>query len=314
LAGTPVRLVGALVGQPSAWPYVRVAQLSPFAGIVIATLIAWGLYRLSRRERVTDYWLLAVTGVWAPVFALGLFAWNVPPRYTEMSLMPMLVAAFAALQAAADWLFAGATRSSPASAVPVTSSSRVTVFAAVVTVLAVNPTAVVAAVSARDKIFSDHKGAAEFIKAQNISDADIVIAEDILQQTYYLGRVDYWLIGPQVARRFVKKSESGVVDFYTSTPVIVTPAMLEALMRDNPDKRIFVIGSGEDWRGGRRMVREDLHELIESPRFETVFVGRDGRTRVVRAVPSASTEDLTSQAANDTPASSELSSASATSE
>jgi uncharacterized protein len=97
--------------------------------------------------------------------------------------------------------------------------------------------------------------------------------------------------------------------------VIVTPAMLEDVLSENPDKRIFVIGSGEDWRAGRREVRENLHELIESARFETVFTGRDGRTRVVRAVSAASTATLSSQAPNDmAPASPELSSSSVTPE
>jgi hypothetical protein len=279
VAGTFTRLVGALVGQPSAWPYVRIAQMSPFAGILTGGLIAWGLYQLAHRRAVPDYWFLAIAGVWAPVFALGLFAWNVPPRYTEMALMPMLICAFATAQRGVDWSLA---RSGP-----LRSSTWVIAAAGLAVVLAVNPPAVVAAIDSRDIMFSDHKGAADFMRSQDLTDDDIVLAEDVLQQTYYLGHVDYWLIGPQVARRFVRESPTGVVDFYTGTPVIVTPAMLDRLLKENSGKRIFIIGSGEDWRRGRRLVREHLHDLIESDRFESVFTGRDGRTHVMRAVPKS---------------------------
>src|SRR5690606_30272606 len=111
-----------------------------------------------------------------------------------------------------------------------------------------------------------------------------VLAEDVLQQTYYLGGVDYWLIGPDVARRFTMRRGGQVVDFYTGTPVIATPAMLDDLLQNNPQRRIFVIGSAEDRRDHRLSVRgPDLHEAIESDRFETIFVARDGRTRVMRA-------------------------------
>jgi hypothetical protein len=68
-SGTFVRLVGSLIGQPSVWPYVRIAELSPIAAVLVAALLALGTYRLAHRRQVADYWLLAVLGVWAPVFA-----------------------------------------------------------------------------------------------------------------------------------------------------------------------------------------------------------------------------------------------------
>jgi hypothetical protein len=275
-AETVVRLVGALVGQPSVWPYVRIAQLSPMAGSLTAALLVWGLYLLGQKRRVPDYWLLAVLGVWAPVFALGIFAWNVPPRYTAMSLIPMLLCAFAVAQRSADWL---TSRVSERTAAALKASA-----AAIASVAIVNPASLAATFNAGYAIRPDHKGAAEFMRAQHLGDDDLVIAEDVLQQTYYLGRVDYWLIGPSFARKFVKRTESGIVDFYTGTPVIATPEMFEGVLRENQSKRIFVIGSGEDWRNGRRLVREELDTVLSSGRFATVFVGRDGRTRVLRAV------------------------------
>jgi 4-amino-4-deoxy-L-arabinose transferase-like glycosyltransferase len=282
MASTPgslVRLVGALIGQPSVWPYVRVAQLSVVAGILTAALIAWGLYQLAHGRRVTDYWLLAILGVWAPVFALGLFAWNVPPRYTEMSLPPMLLCAFAFAQRATDWVLAHIPRARG-------KSLPDALAAVIVAACVVSPADAAAVIDAGYNINPDHKGAAEFMRAQHITDEDIVLAEDVLEQTYYLGSVDYWLIGKQVARNFVKRSGDGVVDFYTGTPVIASAAMLDRLLQSHPHSRIFVIGSGEQQSDHRLNARgADLHAALESDRFLTVYLGRDGLTKVLRAAP-----------------------------
>lgn len=279
--GSIVKLIGGMVGQPSVWPYVRVAQLSPAAGVLTLALLAWGLYQFARGRRIADYWLYAVLGVWAPVFALGLFAWNVPPRYTEMSLVPMLLCGMAFAQRAADWICAHVARLRGRPRAEI-------VAAALVTLCMVNPANAARVIGAGYELHPDHKGAAEFMRSQQLTDEDIVLAEDVLQQTYYLGRVDYWLIGKNIARRFVKKHGDGVVDFYTGTPVIASAAMLDDLLQKNPHRRIFVIGSGEQQSDNRLGARgPDLHAELQSDTFKTVFVGRDGLTRVLRAVPGA---------------------------
>lgn len=276
---SPVRLIGALVGQPSVWPYVRVAQPSPIAGALVAALLAWGLYCFIRNEKISDFWLLAVLAVFAPMFALGLFAWNVPSRYTAMSLMPMLICAYAVAQRGVDYL---ASKLGPLRGRRWAGGS----LAAATAVLAINPLQTAATIDAGYSAHPDHKGAAEFMRSLPLTDEDVVLAEDVLQQTYYLGKVDYWLIGPTVARRFIKSTDEGVVDFYTGTPVIVSKAMLDQVLLENRDKRIFVIGSGEAQQNNRRYARgEELLEAIESDRFEVIYTGRDGLTEVLRAVP-----------------------------
>jgi 4-amino-4-deoxy-L-arabinose transferase-like glycosyltransferase len=288
-SGTFIRLIGALVGHPSMWPYLRIAQLSPSAGLLTAGLIAWGLYQLARRRELPDYWLLAMLSVWAPVFALGAFAWNVPPRYTEVSLPPMLLCAFALCQHITDYFL---------SRRPEISRARLSIVAAAASALCmINPVAVAGVVNAGYRIHPDHKGASEFVRSLGIVAEDIVLAEDVLQQTYYLGAVDYWLIGPDVARRFVKRAGERAVDFYTGTPVIATPAMLDELMQENADKRIFVIGSGEDQKSHRRSVRGgELHAAIESDRFVVIHTGRDGLTRVLQAAPRAAVPSAATKA------------------
>ena len=296
LASTPlsiIKLVGAMVGAPSVWPYVRIAQLSEMAGVLTGALLIWGLYQLARNRRVNDYWLLAALSVWAPVFALGLFAWNVPTRYTAMSLAPMLLCAFAFVQHGANRLMAQIPR-----------LRRLTIpeaLAATLTALcAINPASAAAVINAGYRIHPDHDGAAQFMLSQHIAPDDVVLAEDVLQQTYYLGSVDYWLIGKQVARHFVKRVDGGVVDFYTGTPVIATAAKLDELLQENAGKRIYVIGSGENQRDRRRYMRGDeLHAALESDRFETVYTGRDGLTRVLRAAPGQATTSTRTSAQPD---------------
>src|SRR5512138_157230 len=190
-AQTVVRLVGAMVGQPSVWPYVRVAQLSVAAGLVCGALLLWGVYQFARGRTVPDYWLLLILLVWAPVFALGVFAWNIPPRYTAVALIPLLVCAFAALQGATEKIARSAARAPHA------------IAAGVAALCVINPVQALNSVNAGYRIHPDHKGTAEFLQSQDIREEDIILAEDVLQQTYYLGKVDYWLIGPDVARRFV---------------------------------------------------------------------------------------------------------------
>jgi hypothetical protein len=275
---TIVRLVGSMIGKPSVWPYVRVAEPSAIAGVLVAALLTWGLYRFAQNEKISDFCLLAILAVFAPIFALGLFAWNVPSRYTAMSLIPMLLCAFAFAQCAADWL---------STKIDYLRSSKIfhVVAATLTAALATNPPAAAATMNAGYRIHPDHKGAAEFMRSLPITDDDVVLAEDVLQQTYYLGEVDYWLIGPRVARHFITSTDDGVVDFYTGTPVIVSAAMLDKVLRENAGKRVFVIGSGEGQENNRRYVRgKELSEAIQSDRFDVIYTGRDGLTHVLRAV------------------------------
>ena len=82
-----------------------------------------------------------------------------------------------------------------------------------------------------------------------------------------------------------------VVDFYTGTPVVVSEAMLDLILLKNADKRIFVIVSGEEQRNGRSYARgPELQAALKSDRFETVYVGRDGVSKVLRAVPDVASD------------------------
>ena len=287
--GSVVKLVGVIVGQPSVWQYVRVAQFSLCAAVLAAGATLWGLWRIANRQRAPDYALLALLGLWIPMFVLGLFAWNMPSRYAAASLLPMLLSAFAFAQYAFDWLaergFAkGALRAWRPVAVLITLA------------LVVEPTQVLAAIKPNSRIFPDHRGAAAFIRSQNIQPQDVLIAEDVLEQTYYLGRVDYWLISRKQARLYVQRVGGVIRDFYTSTPVIDSGEQLQQVLDSSTGGRIFIIGSGENQKDARRGMRgPSISALLQSDRLEELFLGSDGLTKVWRAKPSrAETEPSTS--------------------
>lgn len=273
--GSLKKVIGALVGQPSIWPYFRIAEFSYVAALLAAAAVVWGLWRLAKGRRVTDYMLLAVLGVWIPIFTIGFFVWSMPPRYTVASLLPMFLCAFAFAQKGTDWL---QLKMSVRAERPLQVAA-----AAVTTLLVVNPVKVAATVNSGYESHPDHKGAAEFMRAQNIVDADVIIAEDVLQQTYYLGRADYWLMSRHHARRYVERVNGQIRDFYTGAQVISSAQMLQDLLRRKRGNRVFVIGSGENQSDKREGMRGDMAPVLRSEQFQVVYEGRDGLTQVWRA-------------------------------
>ncbi len=274
--GSVVKLIGMLIGQPSVWPYVRISELSRVAALFVLAGTIWGLWRIASRRRVPDYWLLALLGVWIPMFMLGYFRWNVPSRYTSASLLPMLLCAFAFAQHALGALL---RRLQLQSAVRPLQAAAVLVAV----VLIVDPIAASARFGPNHTQLPDHKGAALFMRGQQLTADDVVAAEDVQEQTYYLGGVDYWLISRKHGRRFVQEVDGVIRDFYTGTPVIDSGAALVELLDRYPDRRIYVIGSGENKGDDRREMRGDGIAPVLKSRFEAVYIGRDNYTTVWRA-------------------------------
>ena len=264
------QILGAMLGWPSIWPQFVVARYSIVAGLLAGLGLVGGLWCLARRKPVPDFVLLIVLGVWIPLIAIGLFRWNVALRYTAVQTLPMLLGAFATVQ----WLLRnreGADSRWPA------------VVAAIACVLVVNPLAFARTVHSGYATNPDHQGAAHFMQNVNPGPRDIVIAEDVLEQTYYLGHVDYWLQARSVAVPYVLNVDGVLKDFYTNTPLVGSPEDLQRLI-DKPDRgAIYIIGSGENQEDGRRYVRGDgLADMLESPQFKVIFRGRDNLTQVLK--------------------------------
>ena len=274
------KLLGALVGEPSVWPMLRFSTYSPVALALVGSGLVHAAWCLMRKKLVADVWLFAFLTVWLPLFLIGFFSWDVEPRYGEFALLPALICAFAVAQRIAMALVERArTRA--------VRTWGVTAIATISITAVVDPLAVARVVNAGYAIHPDHKGAAEYIRSLSLGPNDVLLAEDVNQQTYYLGRVDYWLISPGVAAAFDETVQGKARDIYTHTPVMDSAACLRALL-DNPSRgAVYVIGSGENQEDGRLQMRgAELDALLKSSRFEVVFNGRDKQTRVWKATAS----------------------------
>lgn len=280
LASTPgslKKVIGALVGEPSIWPYLRIAEFSEVAAILAAAALLWSLWRLMKRRRVPDYALLGLLGLWIPMFTIGFYVWNMPPRYAVASLLPLMLCGFAFAQKLGEWVQNKiSVRGGPAG------TGGQIVAAALTAVLVVNPVALAGAVNSGYESHPDHKGAAEFVLGQHLVPDDVIIAEDVLQQTYYLGKgqVDYWLMSRNHARRYVELVDGKIRDFYTGAGVISDAKMLQELLQRERGRRIFVIGSGENQSDHRKGMRGDMDAVLRSEQFEVVYEGRDRLTQV----------------------------------
>jgi hypothetical protein len=280
--GSVTQLAGAVVGEPSIWPYVRLAEFSFGAALLVVGALAHGLWRIANRRRAPDYALMALLGVGIPLFTLGLFSWNMPSRYTSASLLPMLLCALAFAQHCTDYLarrFSVASRAAPIAAV------------GAIAALLVNPPALAALIGANVAAYPDHKGAAEFVRGLNLQPQDIILAEDVIEQTYYLGHVDYWLIGRKHASRYVQLVDGQIRDFYTGTPVVDDGEQLRGVLNRATDRQVIIIGSGEQQSDRRRDARgPEISDVLRSDLVETIYVGRDGLTTVWRARPAVSAQ------------------------
>ena len=292
-AGSPKQIAGVMLGWPSIWPFIAMADYSAIAMLAVVAALATGLWRLAHRRPVPDHLLLTILGLWVPLLIIGWIKWNIPPRYAAAQIMPMLVAAFAALQWAAQWMAyrlgaaVPATAEEAANTCGAAGSPTLAAAAAVLAaVLVVNPILFAHAVNSVYANHPDHKGAAEYVAHLHPGPHDIIIAEDVLQQTYYLGHVDYWLVNKMVAAPFMHQVHGRWLDFYTDTPLIGTGSELEQLV-ERPDRgAIYVIGSGENQEDGRGLMRAfGISQALSSPPFRTVYLGRDGLTRVWKVDP-----------------------------
>jgi 4-amino-4-deoxy-L-arabinose transferase-like glycosyltransferase len=264
----PRKIVGVMVGRPSIWPYLRVGDYAPAALALITVALAGALVRLAARERISDLWLFFALCFLLPLFVVGIFGWYIPPRYVEFAVLPMLICAFA------PWQRMKVTK---VSARPAAALSAVLIGVAIV-----NPFAVGNAINAGSS-FPDHRGAAQYMRTVNLGPGDVVLAEEVLMQTYYLGHVDYWLYNSHVAAEFVERFNGQFVDEYTHTPVIGTGAEFRALI-DKPDRgAIYVIGSGEEEDGRLYLLGAEMYALLKSPNFKVVYTSPNGRTQVLKA-------------------------------
>jgi hypothetical protein len=262
-------ILRALVGRPSVWPVLRFGQMLPVMATLMVPILLVAVSRVSRGLKIPSFLLFFAFAVWGPLFLIGFFVWWPADRYLLAQIPFLLLSGFAAMAWIAHRLRLDRTRL----AVPLVSSALV--------LASVNPVAFLEAANPKYGRYPDHKGAAEYLSHQKIDDTAIIIAEDVIQQAYYLKRADYWLREMSDARFYTIVKNGLLLDQYTGSIVLGSREALEKVLAENTDKDIFLIGTGENVRDGAPFYRvAGLSEVLQSDQFEEVFAGRDGRTKI----------------------------------
>ncbi len=268
------KIIGALIGTPSIWPILIFAGLIPIGSMVYLATLGFAAFRLSQGRAIPTHFLFFIISVWAMLLAIGVFTWYTPPRYT-LGALPF----FCLCLPAGIWYLLQDTRLGQRLL-----ERRVLLGLTLVIMVAafVNPIAALDAARNDHRNYADHKGAAQFVKSLNLTPADILIAEDSINQTYYLGKVHYRLLNVEVAKNHSFLDQGVLRGDYTGTPIIGTGRELEALLNRADVGNIYIIGSGDNFEYKNRRNRGNgILEVLQSSRLEVIYTGRDGgKTKV----------------------------------
>jgi len=129
-------------------------------------------------------------------------------------------------------------------------------------------------------VYPDHKSPGEYV-ASRLEPDDLVIAEDTLEQAWYVGRVDYWLRDYTVESEFFYQSEDGNLhDIYINS-IAATPEILSALLTED-SHRVWLITSAETFYNREGYLSASQLEWLSAveSNFPPVFTGRDKITKV----------------------------------
>jgi len=264
------RVLGALIGQPNIRPMLRFATGVGVLGVAAYTLVMlFALTRVARKIRIPDHFLFGLMAIWAPLLTIGFFGTYIALRYTLVALPYFLLCltagvAFLSSRAAVMRRLADSSRAQAG-------------IAAALVVLAVSPMGLLDTVNAGYEKHVDHAGAAQYILAQDLPGDAVLIAEDVVEQTFYLGRVDYWLTESGNAERYSIVQGGEILDSYTGTKVLHNGRQLAEILDENKGKTLYIIGSGTTLFRG-----EGIEEVLLSDRLQRVYTGRDKRTVVWR--------------------------------
>jgi hypothetical protein len=204
-------ILKASLGSFSIYPYIYFFGKYPISlGIYLVTFLT-ALYHLAKGKRIPDHFLFFILAVWFPLFLEGAFKWYVFSRYTFQFLPFFVLCCLCGILYLKNNHLKGRC------------FLEMLIYPALIVSLIwgfAPPCKVRQTLSQDLSMFPDHRGAAQFFKSLEIGDEDIVLAEDMLQMTFYLGKVDYWLRSLNDAKGFVKRKEGALVDIYTDTPLI----------------------------------------------------------------------------------------------
>ena len=129
------------------------------------------------------------------------------------------------------------------------------------------------------EFYPDHQGPGTYVK-KHLRKSDIIIAEDMLEQYWYIGRVDYWLTDKAKSWKYLYRDEHGAErDIYVSSEILTERTRNELI---NGTRRIWLIISGETFSRKTQYLSQEQIEWLTAieESYPPVYTGRDNASRV----------------------------------
>ena len=275
----------SLAGTPSPRIMFTFYKEFPLVSLLYIAPFLYAIRKLANGSKVPDHFLFFVLSVGIPLLGVGFFRWSVPTRYISQVIPFFIISLLAGIYyLKSTWM--------PLSK---TGLSKNKVIVSLFLIIAIiNPLELKRSINAGYERFPDHKGAAAFMKSKHLDLKDLILAEDVLQQTYYLGKVDYWLMSLDIAKHYVRDHKGTLVDIYTNTPLIGTGKDLENLLKDNSRGAIYIITNGEDapYKNMSLFLGNGILEVINQFHPEVIYKGRDKKTVIWFFPPMKRADDI----------------------
>ncbi|MCC5958844.1 MAG: glycosyltransferase family 39 protein [Rhodobacteraceae bacterium] len=284
-------LLHLMFAYPSPTPLIRFVMLFPAAFVLAVFCFSADLLAFARGRPAPLHLALVLGAVLLPMLMMGVIQWSIPPRYMYGLLPVFLFCLFLSAQGHMETLTG--IHASAARARLLRPAAR-NVVAALLLISLVSPAALSHALQRDYEKYPDHKGAAMFLRSLEIQPTDVVMVLDAPIQTYYLGRVDYLLRQLDVAAWQVRQTDSGLSDIFTGTPLVHTSEKLLDIIRDPYRGDMYLIGSGEisGEEAERRVLGDAILRVLEQEAQHTVFVGRDGLTKIWKFPPPEAKQSM----------------------
>lgn len=131
------------------------------------------------------------------------------------------------------------------------------------------------------QLYPDHKTTGEYVR-ENLQDQDIIIAEDVLQQFWYVGRVDYWLRAIETHGHFtyLSSTDGQIRDLYINS--LVADNDIVDSLRNNKKQRIWLITSAETQSDKEFYLSKKQLSWMNTimHKYSPAYVGLDGVSKV----------------------------------
>jgi hypothetical protein len=267
------QLIKSLAGYPSPRIFVTFFKENLISTALYVIIMAYMMVNFVRGKKISGHAIFFIVSFFVPLLGMGFFAKTyVPERYISQLFAFFVLCFISGTYYVWETSFSAKLKGFSGRYTPI--------FSLLILLLFAQPQPFVSAVQPSYQHFPDHKGAATFAKSVHADHSALILAEDVLQMTYYLGKVDYWLRALDDAMYFAKEENGRLFDVWTHTPLIGTGRDLERLIEDNNGRGIYIISSGENADDRSHFLGNGILDVINRYRPETAYIGRDNKTVV----------------------------------